>query len=251
MLLGEEVETIMARICSIHQPSVWPYLGLFAKIAQSQVFVFLDDVQFIKNDFKNRNRLFLNSIHSPRRTEVGWLTLPVRHESMLQTIRGTRVTQVRQTIRKHLATLNQAYGRIPAFNEVWPAVEGLYRQYEQDELSLADINEATTRLVVDLLGIKTELVGPSSRIMEKSSDPTQRLIDICKHVGADSYLAGAGGRSYMQVEEFQRQDIRLVWQDWKPFRYDQKHSPGEFVPYLSCLDLVFNSGSSAAAFFKR
>jgi WbqC-like protein family len=241
----------MARICSIHQPSFWPYLGLFDKIARSDVFVFLDDVQFVKNEFKNRNRFFLNSTHSPRRAEVGWLTLPVRHESIRQTIRETRVTEVRQTIRKHLATLNQAYGRSPAFSEVWPAVERLYRQYEQDGLSLADINEGMTRLAIELLDIKTELVGPSSQITAKSSDPTQRLIDICKHVGADLYLAGAGGRSYMQVEEFERQGIRLVWQDWKPFPYDQKHSPGEFVPHLSCLDLLLNSGARARTHFAR
>jgi hypothetical protein len=229
---------------------VWPYLGLFEKIARSDVFVFLDDVQFVKNEFKNRNRLFLNSINSPRRREVGWLTLPVRHGSMLQTIRETRVTQVKQTIRKQLATLNQAYGRSPAFSEVWPAVERLYRQHEQDDLSLADINEGITRLVIDLLGIKTELVGPSSQITEKSSDPTQRLIDICKHVGADSYLAGAGGRSYMQVEEFERQGIRLMWQEWHPAPYPQAHSPEQFVPCLSCLDLLFNHGAESKNHFK-
>jgi len=240
----------MPTICSIHQPSFWPYLGLFDKIVRSDVFVFLDDVQFVKNEFKNRNRLFVNSVKSPQRTEVAWLTLPVRQEAMLQTIRETRLTQVPQTIRKHLALLSQAYSRAPAFAEVWPLVERLYRSHERDDVSLADINEGLTRLVVEWLGVTTVLPDASSRIAGLSSDPTQRLIDICKHVGADTYLAGAGGRSYMQVEEFERQGIRLIWQEWHPAPYRQAHSPELFVPYLSCLDLMFNHGSEARSCFK-
>ena len=189
---GDRTELVMGVTCSIHQPSVWPYLGLFDKIARSDVFVFLDDVQFVKNEFKNRNRLFVHSAKSPTRNEVGWLTLPVRQEAMLQTIRDTRVTQVPQTIRKQLALLSQAYSRTACFADVWPVVEQFYRQYEREYLSLADINEGMTRLAIAQLGIETRIFGASSLIIEKSSDPTQRLIDICKHVGADTYLAGAG-----------------------------------------------------------
>jgi hypothetical protein len=83
---------------------------------------------------------------------------------------------------------------------------------------------------------------------DKSSDPTQRLIDICKRVEADTYLAGAGGRDYMRIEEFERQGIQLIWQDWKPFSYPQKHSPEEFVPHLSSLDFFLNRGSESATF---
>jgi hypothetical protein len=240
----------MKIICSIHQPSFWPYLGLFDKIASSDVFVFLDDVQFIKNEFKNRNRLFLNSINSPNCMDVGWLTMPIRHDSMLQTIRETKVIDIRKSIRRQMSTLNQAYGRSRAFKDVWPAVERLYQQFEQDSLSLADVNEGMTRLVIDWLGIKTELVGSSSQILGKSNDPTQRLIDICKFAGADSYLAGAGGRSYMKVEEFGRQGIKIIWQDWHPPHYRQGHSPEQFVPYLSCLDLLFNCGVESKSHFK-
>src|SRR5258706_4906620 len=136
----------MARICSIHQPSVWPFLGRFDKIARSDVFVSLDDVQYVKNEFKNRNRLFLNSVKSPQCADVSWLTLPVRVETLAQTIRETRVAQVPQTFRKHLATLQQAYGRAPAFAEIWPAVEQVYRKFEREDLSLADINEAMERM---------------------------------------------------------------------------------------------------------
>lgn len=235
----------MPRICSIHQPSVWPFLGRFDKIARSDVFVSLDDVQYVKNEYKNRNRLFLNAVKSPQREVVGWLTLPVRAEKLEQTIRDSRVTQVPQTFRKHLVTLQQAYGRAPGFDEVWPKVEGVYRRFEREALSLADINEAMERVVIELLGIQTEWFGPASKITEKSSDPTQRLIDICKHVGADTYLAGAGGQSYMKAAEFERQGIKLIWQEWHPSPYPQVHSPEKFVPYLAALDLLFNCGASA------
>lgn len=234
----------MARVCSIHQPSVWPFLGRFDKIARSDVFVSLDDVQYVKNEFKNRNRLFLNSVKSPQREEIGWLTLPVRVESLAQTIRQSRVAQMPQTVRKHLATLRQSYGAAPAFNQIWPTVEQVYRNFDGEDVSLADINEAMERAVIEMLGITTEWFGPASQIVEKSSDPTQRLIDICKHVGADTYLAGAGGQSYMKVEEFESQGIKLIWQEWHATPYPQAHS-SKFVPYLSALDLLFNCGVEA------
>lgn len=229
---------------------MWPFLGRFDKIVRSDVFVSLDDVQYVKNEFKNRNRLFLNSVKSPQRAEVNWLTLPVRVEKMEQTIRETRVAQVPQTFRKHLATLQQAYGRAPAFAEVWPAVEGVYRQFEREDLSLADINEAMERMIIGQLGIKTEWFGAASKITEKSSEPTQRLIDICKHVGADTYLAGAGGQTYMNVAEFERQGIKLIWQEWHPAPYSQVHSPENFVPYLSALDLLFNCGANGKSHYQ-
>lgn len=239
----------MARICSIHQPSYWPYLGLFDKVARSDVFVFLDDVQYVKNDFKNRNRIFINSPASVNAGRIDWLTLPVRHESMTQTIQETQVINGATALRKHANTLQQAYGTLPGYQEFGARLVSLFQAQNRDALALADINIATARFAFDVLGIGTEIAGRSSAIKGKSTDPTQRLIDLCHHVGADTYLAGAGGREYMQVEEFERHGIRLVWQDWKPFPYKQKHSQEEFVPYLSCLDLLLNLGGQSREFF--
>ena len=241
----------MARICSIHQPSYWPYLGLFDKVARSDIFVFLDDVQFVKNEFKNRNKLFTNSMKSSDPARVDWLTLPVRHGSMLQTIRDTQLVNLGPTLRKHLATVSQAYGQLPGFRGLKSELEHLYSSLAGEGLSLADVNAATTRFALQKLGIGTEIFGMSSAILEKSDDPTQRLIDICKHVGADTYLAGAGGTEYMQVQEFERQGITLLWQAWHPFAYPQAHSPAAFVPYLCCLDLLFNCGADSAALFQK
>jgi hypothetical protein len=239
----------MARICSIHQPSYWPYLGLFDKVARSDVFVFLDDVQYVKNDFKNRNRIFINSPASAEASRTDWLTLPVRHDSMTQTIQETQVVKPVATLRRHANTLRQAYGTMSGFQELSEVLLGLLGAHAREPLGLADLDIATTQFAFDVFGIKADIAGRSSAIENKSTDPTQRLIDICRHVGADTYLAGAGGREYMQVEEFERQGIRLLWQEWKPFPYEQKHSAKEFVPYLSCLDLLFNLGGESREFF--
>jgi hypothetical protein len=243
----------MPRVCSIHQPSYWPYLGLFDKVARSDVFVFLDDVQFVKNEFKNRNKLFTQSVKSPDPARVDWLTLPVRHESMSQTIRDTRVTNLGPALRKHFATISQAYGHAPAFRELKPGLEQLYAGLAaaSPEPSLSDINVAATQFVFARLGITTEIFGLSSAIPEKSSDPTQRLIDICRHAGADTYLAGAGAVNYMNAEEFARQGIALQWQHWHPFAYPQAHSPDQFVPYLCALDLLLNCGAGSATVFNN
>jgi hypothetical protein len=70
-------------------------------------------------------------------------------------------------------------------------------------------------------------------------------------VGADTYIAGAGGKDYMRVEEFERQGIHLTWQNWKPFWYEQKHSPDQFTPFLSCLDLLLNLGTRSREHFQK
>lgn len=241
----------MARICSIHQPSYWPYLGFFDKVARSDILVFLDDVQFVKNEYKNRNRLFTNSVKSSDSVRVDWLTLPVRHASMLQTIRDTNIVNLGPTLRKNFATLSQAYGSMPGFRAITLELEQMYSNLGRQRWSLADVNTATTEFAMRKLGIGTKVFGMSSAIREKSNDPTQRLIDICKHVGADTYLAGAGGTKYMQVKEFERQGITLLWQDWHPFSYPQAHAPTAFVPYLCCLDFIFNGGTDCAALFQR
>jgi hypothetical protein len=240
----------MGRICSIHQPSYWPYLGLFDKIARSDVFIFLDDVQFVKNEFKNRNRLFLHSARSSQRADPGWLTLPVRQEHLDQTIQSTTVMHVSQTMRKQVATIQQAYSAATAYVELSQEIETIYRSCDRDDLKLAEINIAVTEFALRIFDITTEIIGRSSAITQKSKAPTQRLIDLCKIVGADTYLAGAGGKTYMCAEEFERQGIKLEWQEWHPFPYAQVHSPDNFVPYLSCLDLILNQGTRARSFFK-
>lgn len=239
----------MARVCSIHQPSYWPYLGLFDKIARSDVFVFLDDVQFVKNDFKNRNRIFTNSPGAPEADRVDWLTLPVKHVSLGQTIAETAVVQEVETMHKHYKKIEQAYGSAAGFKELRSKLESFFHDQARAPLMLADINVASTLFVLEVLGIKTEILGRSSAIAAKSAEPTQRLIDICKHAGADTYLAGAGGKEYMRVEEFERQGVHLIWQNWEPFAYEQKHSKDKFVPYLSSLDLILNLGVAAADHF--
>lgn len=242
----------MPRVCSIHQPSYWPYIGLFDKVARSDVFVFLDDVQYVKNEFKNRNKLFIRSVRAPAPDHVDWITLPVRQFSMLQTIRDTRVINLASALRKHFATLTQAYGQVKGFRELKPELEQLYSNIAEDpDQSLADINAATTLFAFRRLGIETEVFGMSSSIRHKSNDPTQRIIDICRHAGADTYLAGAGATNYMNVDEFARQGIALQWQDWHPFPYSQAHSPEKFVPYLCSLDLLLNCGRDSATVFQN
>lgn len=239
----------MARICSIHQPSYWPYLGLFDKVARSDIFVFLDDVQYVKNEFKNRNRIFINSPGSEESERVDWLTLPVRHVGLAQTIAESEVIAPARALRKHWHTISQAYATVAGFQQLKESLEALFKSQARERLPLSDISVATTTFGFDILGIKTRIAGQSSAIADKSSDPTQRLIDICKSVGADTYLAGTGGRKYMQVEEFERQGIRLTWQDWKPFPYPQRHSPQKFIPHLSSLDFFLNLGTAAASHF--
>lgn len=237
------------RTCTIHQPAYWPHLGLFDKIARSDVVVFLDDVQFSHGGFQNRNRLFVNSARSSVSTQTGWLSLPIRREAGVQDIANARVLKPEIVMRKHYDRISQAYSAAAGFGSVRDPLRALYVARAQESVALAGLGVATIVFAMEVLGIKTEVYGMSSTILQKSMDPTQRLIDICRHVGADSYLAGAGGRNYMRVEEFERQGVGLLWQSWSPFSYGQVHSPESFVPHLSCLDFLLNHGSQSAHVF--
>lgn len=214
-------------IIAIHQPQFMPWLGYFDKMAQVDTFVLLDDVQYKKNEFQNRNR-----IKTPTGTQ--WLTVPVSHR-FPALINEVAVPAGDPWRRKHLQTLQANYAKAPH----WPSYcEGLQALYAEEHSMLAAVNSASVEWLRGHLHIETPLVIASQ--LEVSSDPTQRLIDLCHQLGADAYLAGADGRKYMQLDRFTAAGIDVFFQDYEHPAYEQLH--GEFTSHLSALDLLFNCG---------
>lgn len=214
-------------ILAAHQPQYLPWLGYFHKMDQADVFVLLDNVQYKKNEWQNRNRI---------KTVQGWqwLTVPVLYK-FPEWINQVRINNRVDWCRKHFQALITNYSRAPFF--------GLYRDffeetYRREWEMLVDLNLHLIRFLAGCLGITTELRLASD--YELSQEPNRRLIELCKLLGADTYLAGQGGRDYMDLVQFEQAGVKVVFQEFNHPVYGQLY--GDFLPFMSVVDLLFNQG---------
>jgi WbqC-like protein family len=214
---------------TIHQPQFLPWLGYLDKIDRSDLFVVLDNVQFKKSDWQNRNRI---------RTSDGWqwLTIPVRHR-FGQLITEVHINPEVDWRSKHLTALGIHYGAAPYASRYLESLRALYQQVCE---RLVDLNMAVLRWLLQAFAIKTPLYLASD--MKVRDDATDRLIDICREVGASEYLAGPGAQEYMDVERFRMSGIQLQLQHFRHPVYRQCYQP--FVPGMAAIDLLFNLGPS-------
>lgn len=215
---------------TIHQPQFLPWLGYLDKIDQADLFVVLDSVQFKKNEWQNRNRI---------RTAQGWqwLTVPVHHK-FGQRLDEVRINQDTDWRAKHLRALEMHYQKASFARRY---LEGLRSLYAQSWTALAELNLAVLLWLLDSFGIKTPVQRSSE--MHLREDPTDRLIDICRTVGATHYLAGAGATNYMDLARFQTSGVELEMQAFHHPVYPQCYEP--FVPGLAAVDLLFTCGDTA------
>lgn len=215
-------------IVAIHQPQYLPWLGYFDKIRQADIFCYLDSVQYKKNDWQNRNRI---------KTSQGWqwLTVPVRFQ-FPEKICEVKINPMVNWRKKHLQALVTNYRRAPYFEKYM----GIYEQiYSQDWVSVSELNIHCIERTADALGLSQKPAVKSSQL-ELREDPTDRLIDICKEVKADTYLAGQDGMKYMDLERFKENGIGVIIQDFKHPVYPQMFN--DFQSHMSVVDLLFNCG---------
>lgn len=212
---------------SIHQPQYMPWIGYIDKIDRSDVFILLDNVQYKKNEWQNRNRI---------KTAQGWqwITVPVLY-SFPEKINEVRINNRVDWRRKHLVAIETNYRRAPYFSKYFPYLEDIYRkEWER----LVDINITLIKTLVDLFGIRKKILIASE--FKTRDEPDGRLIDLCKAVGANTYLSGKDGPKYMDMDAFEKAGINVIIQDFKHPVYPQLY--GKFEPNLSSIDLLFNCG---------
>ena len=224
-------------IVSIHQPQYLPWLGYFDKIARSEVFVFLDNVQFKKNEWQNRNKI---------KTSDGWqwLSVPVIHR-FTQKISEVEINNTVQWGRKHLNALVTHYSKAPFFKDY---IDFFDQTYEQEWIYLADINIHVVKYLVEALGMTDKKLVLASDL-ETREGSTERLIDICQKMGGDIYLSGKDGAKYMDVDLFKQEGIQVLFQNYEHPRYGQLY--GDFEPFLSVIDLLFNCGPDSLSILKK
>jgi hypothetical protein len=204
-------------IVAVHQPQYLPWLGYFDKIRRADIFCYLDSVQYKKNDWQNRNRI---------KTSQGWqwLTVPVRFQ-FPEKICDVKIIPMVNWRKKHLQALVTNYRRAPFFKQYIEVYEQIYSE------DCERFKEA--------LGLSQKPAITSSQLNLRK-DPTDRLIDICKEVKADTYLAGQDGIKYMDLERFKENGIEVIIQDFKHPVYPQMFN--DFESHMSVVDLLFNCG---------
>ncbi|MFA6384004.1 MAG: WbqC family protein [Candidatus Omnitrophota bacterium] len=216
-------------VISVHQPQYIPWLGYFEKIARSDLFVFLDNVQYKEREFQNRNRI---------RTDKGWiwLTVPVvTSEGGRINMSDVRIENSMPWQRKHLGSIKASYAGAPYFNKYYPYfVETLQKKW----LKLSDLNVHIVRFIMSELSIVTPTVFESE--LGILTAKTERIIDICKKLNADTYLSGVGAKDYLDESLFPANKITLYYQHFDHPEYRQCFEP--FMPYMSAIDLLFNHG---------
>lgn len=218
-------------IVAIHQPQYLPWLGYFDKIDQADIFVFLDNVQFKKNEWQNRNKI---------KTADGWqwLTVPVLHKYP-QLINGVEINYAVRWQHKHRQAIVSNYRKAPCYDYLAGFVDHLSNlrcQY------LSELNIDLIRNLVELLGINTPLYV-ASQLGEFPADPDDRIIGIAKYFGADTYLAGSGGKDYMNLDKYEKKGVKVIFQEFNHPTYRQLF--GDFEENTSVIDLILNFGENS------
>lgn len=226
----------------IHQPHYFPWMGYFDKMAKSDTFILLDDVQLEKGSYMYRNRI-INA-----QGKVVYLTISGdKHGFLERSYREIESANDAQWLAKHEAELKRAYQESPYFNQVWPLLEDLF--HTEEKTICAYCIRSILRLK-ELLEIPTKILLQSELPGEVTGRKNDLVLGLCKLVGADAYLSGNGARKYTDENSFSEAGIKLSYQQFTPPVYPQLHTE-EFVPGLSLLDMLFNCGVKAVREYFR
>jgi len=222
-------------IVAAHQPHFLPWLGYLDKLAKADVFVVMDDLQYEAQNFQNRQRLKLAD-------GAAWLTVPLLHGGQDERICDKRIDNSGNPRHcwQHRAwrTLEVHYGRAPCFARYR---DELHAIFVQPWTSLVELDLAMLELARRVLAIKTPIIRSSS--LGLTGFKTDRLIDMCRKVGARAYLSGSGGSTgYLDDERMGRSGIGVIWQYFAHPTYTQRYPERGFLSHLGFLDLVLNCG---------
>ena len=229
----------MGKTVAISQSNYIPWKGYFDLINGADEFVLLDDVQYTRRDWRNRNK-----IKSP--AGLKWLTIPVQ-------VKGRYDQRIDETVvadhdwpRSHWDSICQTYRDAPHFGDYADCLEQLYsRAAGADRLS--DVNRHFIEAVCELLGIDTRLSWSSE--YETRDDPTERLLDICTALGASEYVSGPAAKDYLDEEAFAAHGVAVGWMDYSGYRnYGQPYPP--FEHHVSVIDLLLCTGPAAREHMK-
>jgi hypothetical protein len=221
---------------AIHQPQYLPWLPYFLKIEESDLFIFLDTVDFQKNGLQNRNQI---------KTSQGgqWLTVPVMQQ-LGQKIAQTTIDNKTNWRKKHWQAIQQCYGRAAAFGRYAQELEDVYAR---EWTNLSELNIELTVMMMQCLGITTPVIKSSE--MTASGVASELVLNLCLEAKADRYLSGTGGMNYLQEEAFANAGVMIDYRpSVLPTAYPQMFAKAGFINHLSALDIILNCGDTWKAY---
>lgn len=227
---------------AVLQSNYIPWKGYFDIIHDVDRFIFYDDLQYTKNDWRNRNKI---------KTASGtqWLSIPVRtkgHISHFTRIVDAEVVDSKWA-RSHWNTLVQNYGKAPHFKDYADIFERLYDECK-DETKLCRINYRFIFEILKILGITTKISFSQDYGLVEGK--TERLVDLVRKAGGGEYLSGPAAKDYIDASLFDAAGLRLSWMDYSGYpEYPQLFPP--FEHGVSVLDLIFNCGPDAPRYMRR
>jgi hypothetical protein len=221
------------------QPTYLPWMGYFGMIDIADTFVFYDDVQFSVQSWQQRNK-----IKSANGNWI-WLSVPIVRK-FGQNINDVRINNTTNWKKKHWASIFQSYTKAPCFEEYKEEIERIF-QIEREYLS--DLNISIIKKLSELLGVRIPEFMKSSEFGDITGQKTDRLLLVLEKIGADEYVSGPGAKEYINIGVFKEKGIKLYWYEFQHPVYPQIR--GEFISYLSAIDLLFNTGGEAAGYIRE
>ena len=212
----------------IHQPHFFPYPGFFHKLSLADIYVIMDDVQYDKR-WTNRNKVMATNGWT-------WLTVPINKDHKFLSNMLVEINNEMAWKEHHWKKIYQSYAKTKYFHLYKDCLESLYKK---EWKFLFDFDFETTKKTIDWLDLKIEIVKESE--LHVKGESTERLVNVCKAIGADTYVAGKGSKYYMEEKLFQKNNLKVEHQNYIPAQYPQRFTD-VFVPDLSIIDLVTNMG---------
>jgi len=221
---------------AICQSNYIPWRGYFDLIASADVFVIYDEVQYTKNDWRNRNLI-------KTANGLSWLTVPVRRESMYQKINETLTMQT-DWEKKHMKALTLNYSKSPFFQKYKDEIFEIYENFT----SLSNLNVNMIKRICEILLIDTKIIDSADLCL--TGDRNSKLIDACIKLNANAYISGPSASCYLDTALFKSNNINVNWMDYSGYlEYPQRF--GSFIGNVSILDLIFNVGPNSKNYLKK
>lgn len=227
---------------AVMQPYLFPYIGYWQLIGAVDKFVILDDVNFIKRGYINRNSILING-------KPYMFTVPVKSASQNRLIKDTKLNFDDKEKKRFIAQIENAYKKASMYKEVMPLIENIIGNETDD---ITDFIKYSLEIVKDYLNMPTELEKSSEIEKDNSLTAERRIIEICKCLGADIYINPCGGRALYNAEDFNKEGMQLYFLDTRFDNIIYKQFSNEFVKSLSIIDvLMFNTTDKIQEFLKE
>ena len=223
---------------AIHQPNYLPYLGFFHKLSLADTFVIMDDTQYDKK-FTNRNKIKVpgNWI---------WLTVPINKKHKFVANKIVEINNEENWQSDHFEKINRSYSNSEFFKKNYKTF--FEKIYSKKWDHLFTLNYELIIQLIDWLDIKIEVIKESE--LNINGNSTDRLVNISKKIGAETYVSGIGGKEYMNEKMFETNNIKIEYQNFQCPKYKQVFN-SEFIPNLSIIDLLFNIGPKSLSKLKQ